>query len=702
MADHTFPFALRRAIVAGAACVAAIAVAVSGVRASDTPAACQTTIPAGLVVSQTWTAAASPYCITGDIQVSLLTIQPGVSVLVDGPYGIEVLSTIQAVGTADDPILFAPTATASAPWRGLRFQSTPSGSQLVHCIVQGSMDSAIKLVSAYPPLMEDCVFSGNSRTGFGGAMDVDGTSGDLVLTRCRFLDNTSTRNGGALRLNVSDGTKFVIYASTFSGNSTDPGQASGEFGGGAVWIQSGTGMISGSHFIGNQAHSWVYGTCTLGDCSFPDTTARGGAIYLTAGTLTIESSEIRANAAVATKVWPYCTIGGCGSAPHPATMIGGGVFVESGDVAIANSSMACNTSDTAGGGLYVKSGTASLQNSTIVRNPDAPGIANEGGTVTLDSSILFFNNGNQDQISGTVAVAYSDVQGGYAGTGNINLQPVFAGTQCDPDSLRIVAGSPAIDAGNPDPTIHDTCFPPSLGSTRNDMGWTGGPGACDVPSSPTTTTTSTSTSSSSSSSSSTTSSSSTSTSTSSTSSTSTSGSTTSSTSTSSTSTTSTSSTSSSVTSTASTSSTTVSTPTASLPSTTTTLPPEDCTRDARPGGSPEDVECAITTIEATLARAPQPQCTARCNCSLASPLARVSTLIAGARGATKAAKCTRKLDHARQASNALRKRVTSLVKRHCIASPDLGSVLRQQTAELSKQTTALFESRFCAEQARGR
>src|SRR5581483_11246955 len=103
--------------------------------------------------------------------------------------------------------------------------------------------------------------------------------------------------------------------------------------------------------------------------------------------------------AVATKVWPYCTIGGCGSAPHPATMIGGGVFVESGDVAIANSSMACNTSDTAGGGLYVKSGTASLQNSTIVRNPDAPGIANEGGTVTLDSSILFFNNGNQDQIS---------------------------------------------------------------------------------------------------------------------------------------------------------------------------------------------------------------------------------------------------------------------------------------------------------------
>src|SRR5581483_1746913 len=186
-----------------------------------------------------------------------------------------------------------------------------------------------------------------------------------------------------------------------------------------------------------------------------------------------------------------------------------------------------NTSDTAGGGLYVKSGTASLQNSTIVRNPDAPGIANEGGTVTLDSSILFFNNGNQDQISGTVAVAYSDVQGGYAGTGNINLQPVFAGTQCDPDSLRIVAGSPAIDAGNPDPTIHDTCFPPSLGSTRNDMGWTGGPGACDVPSSPTTTTTSTSTSSSSSSSSSTTSSSSTSTSTSSTSSTSTSGSTTS-------------------------------------------------------------------------------------------------------------------------------------------------------------------------------
>ena len=81
---------------------------------------CTTTVPGGLVASATWTIVGSPYCVTGDIQVSLLTIEPGVEVLVDGPHEIEVLSTITAIGTEETPILFS-TLDPSTPWRGIKF-----------------------------------------------------------------------------------------------------------------------------------------------------------------------------------------------------------------------------------------------------------------------------------------------------------------------------------------------------------------------------------------------------------------------------------------------------------------------------------------------------------------------------------------------------------------------------------------------------
>jgi hypothetical protein len=76
-------------------------------------------------------------------------------------------------------------------------------------------------------------------------------------------------------------------------------------------------------------------------------------------------------------------------------------------------------------------------------------------------------------------VTYCDVQGGFTGLGNINFSPVFGGTGCDLGDLVPVLGSPCVNAGNPDAAGNDTCFPPSLGTTRNDMGITGGPAACN-------------------------------------------------------------------------------------------------------------------------------------------------------------------------------------------------------------------------------
>lgn len=57
---------------------------------------------------------------------------------------------------------------------------------------------------------------------------------------------------------------------------------------------------------------------------------------------------------------------------------------------------------------------------------------------------------------------------------NIFMDPSFA----DSTGLNLTALSPCIDAGDPNPSFSDICFPPSQRTTTNDIGALGGPGAC--------------------------------------------------------------------------------------------------------------------------------------------------------------------------------------------------------------------------------
>jgi hypothetical protein len=61
----------------------------------------------------------------------------------------------------------------------------------------------------------------------------------------------------------------------------------------------------------------------------------------------------------------------------------------------------------------------------------------------------------QNYGASSTTVTYSDVQGGYTGTGNINADPLFVDPDgpdnivgTEDDNLRILAGSPCIDAAN--------------------------------------------------------------------------------------------------------------------------------------------------------------------------------------------------------------------------------------------------------------
>ncbi len=418
---------------------------------------CGTIVPAGTVVNTTWTKAGSPYCIEGNLQVSLLTIEPGVCVLVDGAYVIEVLSTIDASGTQDEPITFTARNT-NTRWLGIRFQSTPPGSILSYCNFSYSSFAAIRIVDSSPSI-EHCRIENNVSTGPGGGLTASIASGDLQLEDCAILTNGSGGNGGGINATLASGT-LRLHRCIVGDNVVGlPAGTSG--GGGGVYV-SGNSEIENCSFSSNvvNAVQTIPGACA----------GVGGAIYSSAGSCSVANCTFSANSVSADAI------------QGSAFARGGSIYLGNGSGHLVNSILGCNVaqgdSGSQGSGIYVAGGSLTLENTTIARG-NVQGIFNAAGNVDLANSIVYFNNGGGVQISGAATANYCDIQGGYTGTGNIQFNPAFGGTGCEIPDLTIVLGSPCIDAGDPSGAFADMCFPPSLGGVTNDIGAHGGPGACD-------------------------------------------------------------------------------------------------------------------------------------------------------------------------------------------------------------------------------
>jgi len=91
-------------------------------------------------------------------------------------------------------------------------------------------------------------------------------------------------------------------------------------------------------------------------------------------------------------------------------------------------------------------GNLSITNSTIAHNNGPLGILVEaGGTFTLTNSIVWGNHEDELQCSGTCTVTYSDIEGGWTGTGNIDEDPMFV--DAAGWNYNFKYGSACIDAG---------------------------------------------------------------------------------------------------------------------------------------------------------------------------------------------------------------------------------------------------------------
>jgi len=329
-------------------------------------------------------------------------------------------------------------------------------------------------------------------------------------------------------------TTSVLCGFTITGGTGTVGQAPTRAGGGIVVYESGaticnniieynsldsTNAFGGGIYVGYNNNIAIVKNNIIRNNSVVGTYPNGGGIALNYSGLTyILSNKIIDNEAIGTNA------GGGGidllvsldkliiennyikgnSATQTNQYGGGGIDIYNwgAPVLVSNNVIVENTSSYKGGGIFVNySANASfktttitmsleysqhiplLVNNTIFNNSayNGGGIHCEGSTPNVMNSIIWGNTSTSGgQIGGTATVEYSDVEGGYPGTGNIDLDPEFIAN--DP-YFALSSTSPCIDAGNPNAQYNDVEDPqnignalwPAQGTLINDMGHCGGP-----------------------------------------------------------------------------------------------------------------------------------------------------------------------------------------------------------------------------------
>jgi predicted outer membrane repeat protein len=263
----------------------------------------------------------------------------------------------------------------------------------------------------------------------GGAVSCKNGSSP-TFRKCVFEDNVANFYGGAIY--CLDASKPTLNECRFVGNMTAAtSDGRGGLDGGAVYCMSGSdAAISKCVFDNNNAKS-------------------GGAVYCNSSS-------------------PAIT--GCSFTNNYASSKGGAVAMWICHSAVTNCLFAGNSANYVGGAVLIeKDSRASITNCTISGNVtvfyEGGGIAfNGANNPAVKNCILWENLPDEIKIfSGSATVSYSDVKGGWSGTGNLNIDPMFADAANGDFHLKSSAGrwetssgtwvndaatSPCVDAGD--------------------------------------------------------------------------------------------------------------------------------------------------------------------------------------------------------------------------------------------------------------
>jgi predicted outer membrane repeat protein len=193
------------------------------------------------------------------------------------------------------------------------------------------------------------------------------------------------------------------------------------------------------------------GSPTIANCIFSGNSAgRGGALRVDGGSVTVSGTAFQGNStttsggAVAAGSVTSLRFTSCSFVGNSVgNSTGGGAIEATNSVTVVNGLVAGNSPN----GVVFYGDSNAFVNTTISAN-FGYGATFFGNGNSLANSVLWgdpiaeINLG----ISGDASASYCDVQGGYAGTGNIASDPKFVNAGAG--NYRLAAGSPAVDAGN--------------------------------------------------------------------------------------------------------------------------------------------------------------------------------------------------------------------------------------------------------------
>ncbi len=281
------------------------------------------------------------------------------------------------------------------------------------------------------PTVADCTFSGNSAHFFGGGGMYNQYSSNPTVINCTFSGNSAFYGGGIRNYESNP----LVTRCIFNGNRANSH-------GGAMFNDFGSHpTVTGCMFRGNTSgrlgagmHNESNSNAAITTCAFLGNMAEyyGGGIHNVNSSPAVTSCLFSGN----TAYW------------------GGGVSNVDSDPTIANCTFGRNVAYTVGSGLYNCNGSPIVSN-CLFRDEGPTEIGNFGTSVP--------------------AIGFSDVQGGLPvgaldDGGNFNLDPMFLrppnpgpdgywnGVNDDYGDLRLQAGSPCINAGDP-------AFVPQAGET---------------------------------------------------------------------------------------------------------------------------------------------------------------------------------------------------------------------------------------------
>lgn len=290
------------------------------------------------------------------------------------------------------------------------------------------------------PTITDCIISGNY-SNYGGG--IYSSYASPTVTNCTVVDNIAEISGGGIH--HSNGSADINHC-VIEGNSSTTSN------GGGVYVSYYGG------FVGP----------TISNCTFKDNSAdnKGGGLYY-------DNIEPAYHPGY---VWSCIFTGNSADA-------GCGAYIEDSKVMIYNCLFESNWSDDVlgqGGGIYLYYCDQALIHNCTLANNDVnsygAGIRSYYSVAIILNCIVYGNNGNGQihALGIDPTVTYSDIEGGWPGTGNINEDPMFA----EEVDYHLTLDSPCVDAG--DTSKVDDCFPPGMGGERSDMGTYGGPENCDL------------------------------------------------------------------------------------------------------------------------------------------------------------------------------------------------------------------------------